>query len=118
MKRRRTHFHSKSRFGFVVSGRLLGRMAGIIAMLTLKLASATTGAAEAPQVDFTRDVRPILANHCFKCHGPDEGARKAKLRLDVRGEAIKPAKSGEKAIVPGEPGKSELVTRIFTEVED
>ena len=37
-------------------------------------------------VDFQRDVRPILANHCFKCHGPDDKARKAKLRLDVRPE--------------------------------
>jgi len=70
------------------------------------------------KVDFTREVRPILANHCFKCHGPDEGARKAKLRLDVRDEAIKPAKSGEKAIIPGKPEKSELVARIFAEVED
>ena len=38
-------------------------------------------------VDFQRDVRPVLAAHCFKCHGPDESKRKAKLRLDVRPEA-------------------------------
>jgi hypothetical protein len=72
----------------------------------------------APKVDFARDVRPILADHCFRCHGPDEGARKAKLRLDMRDEAIKSAKSDEVPIVPGKPDKSELVRRVFTENED
>lgn len=72
----------------------------------------------ASKIDFTRDVRPILAGHCFKCHGQDEGARKAKLRLDVRDDAIKPAKSDEVPIVPGKPEKSELVRRVFAENED
>src|SRR6266511_758947 len=72
----------------------------------------------APNIDFLREVRPILANHCFKCHGQDEAARKAKLRLDVREVAVKPAKSGEVAIVPGRPDKSELVRRIFAEDDD
>ncbi len=52
-------------------------------------------------VDFNDRVRPILARHCFKCHGPDEKARKAKLRLDVGDDAKKPAGSGERPIVPG-----------------
>ncbi len=72
----------------------------------------------AAKIDFTREVRPILASHCFKCHGQDEGARKAKLRLDVREAATKPAKSDELAIVPGKPDKSELVRRIFSSDED
>src|SRR5262245_39434102 len=76
--------------------------------------SKTTG----EKVDFLRDVRPILAGHCLKCHGQDEDARKGKLRLDVRDNAIKPAKSGEVAIVPGRPDKSELVRRIFAEDDD
>ncbi len=61
----------------------------------------------APPVDFNREIRPILADNCSKCHGPDEKARKAKLRLDVRDEAI-----AGKAVVPGKPDESELVKRI------
>jgi hypothetical protein len=70
------------------------------------------------KVDFSREVRPILAGHCFKCHGMDEGARKAKMRLDVREAALKPAKSGELPIVPGKPDQSELMHRILAENED
>lgn len=72
----------------------------------------------AAKIDFTREVRPILASHCFKCHGQDADARKAKLRLDLREIVTKPAKSGEVAIVPGKPDKSELVRRIFATDED
>src|ERR1700730_3567885 len=65
------------------------------------------------QIDFTRDVRPLLSRHCFKCHGPDDKARKAKLRLDVREAAIGEAKSGARPVVPGKPDESELVRRVF-----
>ena len=74
--------------------------------------------ASAADVDFSRDVRPILARHCFKCHGPDEGQRQAELRLDDRKIAIGPAESGERAIVPGEPDASELVRRISSDEAD
>jgi hypothetical protein len=73
---------------------------------------------EVARDEFTGKVRPILARHCFKCHGPDDKARKAGLRLDVRSEAIKPTESGSTAIVPGQPDESELVSRIFAEDGD
>jgi hypothetical protein len=70
------------------------------------------GETSATKVDFNHQIRPILTENCFKCHGPDDGARKANLRYDVRAEALKPAKSGHVPIVPGAPDKSELIARI------
>jgi hypothetical protein len=58
-------------------------------------------------VDFSRDIRPILADHCFACHGPDAKQREADLRLDIRDKAIE-----SKVIVPGDARASELVQRI------
>ncbi len=71
---------------------------------------ATCFAAE--PIDYARDVRPILSQFCFRCHGPDEGSREAGLRLDLRESALKPAESGERAIVPNQPANSELLKRI------
>ncbi len=69
------------------------------------------------KVDFTRDVRPILSEACFQCHGPDKKTRKAKLRLDVP-EGPLVDLGGYQAIVPGKPNESELIARITTEDED
>ena len=80
------------------------------------LAATRLLAADAP--DFSRDVRPILSQHCFKCHGPDDKARKGRLRLDVRESATTETKSGGIALIPGKPDQSELVTRIFSTDED
>ncbi len=87
-------------------------------MLLGWLSAGSAQAASAAKVDFQRDVRPILSGTCFKCHGPDEATRKGGLRLDIREEALKPAKSGERAIVPKNPKASELVARVFTTDED
>ncbi len=83
-------------------------------------ALAATAAEPLPpaKIDFNRDVRPILSDTCFHCHGPDKKARKAGLRLDIREEALKPAESGDVPIVPGQPDKSEVVRRLFTSDKD
>ena len=64
-----------------------------------------------PTIDFNRDVRPILAENCFRCHGPDAGSRQAELRLDRRDDAIAD-RGGSPAVVPGSPEKSLLFLRI------
>ncbi|MBM3822530.1 MAG: DUF1553 domain-containing protein [Verrucomicrobia bacterium] len=64
--------------------------------------------------DYSREIRPILADHCFACHGPDEKARKGGLRLDLRDDALHGGKSDGPAIVPGHPEKSALLQRILT----
>ncbi len=68
-------------------------------------------AREPPRLDFNRDVLPLLADRCFKCHGPDGAARKADLRLDDAVAAVA-ERDGVRAIVPGDPAASELVARI------
>lgn len=68
--------------------------------------------------DFNRDVRPILSDHCFRCHGPDAAARKRGLRLDTPDGATALLRSGKRAIVPDDFDASEAARRIMSEDPD
>ena len=90
------------------------RLIWVVAMLCLLAACASDLRADSPRVSYDRDVRPILAEYCFACHGPDAAARQADLRLDLRADAIAAG-----AIVPGNPRESLLVRRVYaTTVEE
>ncbi|MFO0948930.1 MAG: PSD1 and planctomycete cytochrome C domain-containing protein [Planctomycetota bacterium] len=88
---------------------------GMFGSSFLVLASVSLGD---DTVDFNRDIRPILANHCFKCHGPDDKTREAGVRFDVREAALAVSESGGKPIVPGKPAESGLIQRIHSLDED
>jgi mono/diheme cytochrome c family protein len=91
------------------------RVIPILLSFALLPALADTPGQQARPVDFQREIRGLLSDNCFTCHGPDDQARKGKLRLDVREHALKGGASGEPAIVPGKPDKSELVRRITSQ---
>jgi hypothetical protein len=84
----------------------------------LLLSAGLMLAAEPAKVDFNFQIRPLLSDRCYRCHGPDAGSRKAKLRLDTRDGALKELDDGWAIVKPGDPAKSELISRIFTDNED
>src|SRR5882724_4752026 len=80
-------------------------------LILLAAMAAPARAADGPSVRFSRDILPILAANCFQCHGPDEKARKAKLRLDTQAGVLA-------VVVPGKRAESELVRRIHAPTDD
>ncbi len=74
-------------------------------------AGALCGGGAAAEVNFQRDIAPFFAEHCLECHGPD--AAKGGLNLASRAEALRELKSGARAVVPGDPERSELLTRLL-----
>src|SRR5579883_3291384 len=85
-------------------------LAAVACLGSTFLSSAFPARAE---IRFNRDIRPIMADTCFRCHGPDKSSRMAGLRLDIREEATRPLRDGRVPIVPGDPEKSEIIQRIF-----
>src|SRR5262247_1645372 len=73
---------------------------------------AVQNAAPTRQIDFNRDIRPILADKCWSCHGPDAAAKKIKLRLDSEEAATADLGGGRRAIVPGAVERSQLARRV------
>ena len=92
------------------SCRLLALLSGVA--ISSAFAAAAPAAPPPAPIDFNRDVRPILSENCFYCHGQDPNRRKKNLRLDERASAV------SRAIVPGKPDESALVERIISEDAD
>ncbi|MCP4504966.1 MAG: DUF1549 domain-containing protein, partial [Fuerstiella sp.] len=81
--------------------------------LSVLILSCLVPSVSASEIDFSRDIRPILSDNCFRCHGPDAENREGNLRLDLRNTSIE---SG--AISPGEPGASKIMQRILSDDGD
>ena len=73
---------------------------------------------QAGEINFNRDVKPILSDNCYRCHGPDEGERQTELRLDQHDSSLSLLESDTHAIVPGDVAASEIIKRITSDDED
>lgn len=91
---------------------------GVVSFIVSACLLPGRGFAQSKEVDFQRDVRPILAEHCTHCHGADATSRQAGLRLDLRDAALRGGESGDPAIVPGKPDESEMIVRVSSHNAD
>ena len=94
------------------------RLAPLLILVVVAGLVPRTLAEQPKRIDFNFQIRPLLSDRCFKCHGPDEKARKAKLRLDLREGILKELEDGWAVVKPGNPARSEMVRRIFATDED
>jgi uncharacterized membrane protein len=85
---------------------------GFVISLLLFFGSTVASTSSQRRIDFNREIRPILSDKCFVCHGPDAPSKKIKLRLDSEESAKSDLGRGRRAITPGSPAQSELVRRI------
>lgn len=104
---------TRKQFGFCVL---------LVALFLLNLSESVvaiqTNDNDDQAIDFNRDIKPLLSDRCYQCHGPDSGSRKAGFRLDDQQSAFGEADSGLEPIIPGDPDESELLRRILLPTDD
>jgi mono/diheme cytochrome c family protein len=117
--RRRLEHRSRRPFCHVNRwGRVACRTAVIIPIVLLGCCGIAKADERRDQaVEYNRDVRPILVENCFQCHGPDSASREAGLRLDHKAAAFA-ERDGSRAITPGKPTKSQVYQRIISSDDD
>src|SRR6185436_7035368 len=107
-----------TRCNYVGRMNMFARSVWIVVLLVSILSGRAAGPASKRKVDFNRDVRAILSENCFACHGPDRNKRKAGLRLDLEESATGKLESRNRAVVPGNVSESRMIQLILTEDED